>query len=548
MAETDPKWKDPGRTGSAGDVSSLVGWLARCSNATLVSLVALALFATAAWPLLLVDLPPFQDLPNHVASAHIAAHLDLYPQYVFNGFFKSNSLLTLWLYVAGEHGLFGAARAFATIALALNALGLPIFVLYFAGRRCMLVATLFVWPLVHGFFLSMGMLNFAVAFPLSLFLLTVLDRQRQEPRLGRALGIAVLSGVLWYAHPFPLVVVAGLVALDIVTRPTWRARITASFTLLSPLAPVGLLLFVTALRHMVKAEGSPTSASSKFEYLPPWELVAHAWLDASGALTRWGSMTVVPALLLPYFAWKQQQIVRPFFSNLPMAILIGAYLCLPIMLSNWWYLNCRLVPFLWAGAALRVPAVPPRWVAVALAVCALSFSAVMGFDYVRLDRDRAAFSAGLDAVPERATLLPLLFKHRKTSDFTASLTHAWAYYVVAKNTSAPLVFAVERSYPITYRSFPPALLIPPALDQFAEKRGTPAQVCKNYPGTNRDGDPDCTKVWRDQWSAFWREAEPRFSHLLTWAIPSEARPLIPKSYRRTFAADELEIYARQPAP
>jgi hypothetical protein len=366
--------------------------------------------------------------------------------------------------------------------------------------------------------------------------------------LGRALSIAVLSGVLWYAHPFPLVVVGGLVVLDAVTRSSWRERIRAGLTLLSPLAPVGLLIFATAFHHMVKAEGSPTSASSKFAYLPPWELIAHAWLDASGALTRWGSMTIVPALLLPYFAWKQRHIVRPFFSNLAMPILIGAYLCLPIMLSNWWYLNCRLVPFIWAGAALRVPATLPRWVAVALAACALSFSAVTGFDYVRLDRDRAAFTAGLDAVPERATLLPLLFKHRKTSDFTASLTHAWAYYVVAKNTSAPLVFAVERSYPITYRSFPSALLIPPALDQFAEKRGTPAQVCKNYPGTDRNGDPDCTRVWRDQWSDFWREAEPRFSHLLTWAIPPEARPLTPKSYRRAFAADELEIYARQPAP
>jgi hypothetical protein len=516
------------------------------SNVPLVLLVALALFAMAAWPLLLVGLPPLQDLPNHVASAHIAAHLDLYPQYVFNGLLKSNSLLTLWLYLAGDHGLFGAARAFTAIALALNAIALPLFVLHFAGRRRMLVATLFLWPLVHGFFLSKGMLNFSVAFPLSLLLLMIMDRQRQEPRFARGLGIAVLSGLLWYAHPFPLVVAVGLVGLEIMTRPTWRARIAASLTLLSPLVPVGVLLAVTALHHLVKAEGSTASAASDFVYLPPWELIAHTWLDASGALTRWGSMTIVPALLLPYFAWKHRQTAWPFFSNLAMAILAVAYLGLPFMLSNWWHLNCRLVPFLWAGAALRMPTALPKWVAVVLAASALSFSAVLGFDYIRLDRDRAAFTAGLDAVPERATLLPLLFKHGRTSDFTASLTHAWAYYVVAKNTSAPLVFAVERSYPITYRSFPPAALIPPALDRFAELRGTPAQVCKTV--SHRHGDEDCTRAWREQWSDFWREAEPRFSHLLTWAIPPEARAIIPQSYRRTFAADDLEIYARQPAP
>ena len=85
--------------------------------------------------------------------------------------------------------------------------------------------------------------------------------------------------------------------------------------------------------------------------------------------------------------------------------------------------------------------------AIGLAVCALSFSVATGVDYVRLDRARAEVTAGIDVVPEGATLLPLMFKRAKTSEFTASLTHAWGYYAIAKDTSAPLVFAVERSYP-----------------------------------------------------------------------------------------------------
>jgi hypothetical protein len=233
---------------------------------------------------------------------------------------------------------------------------------------------------------------------------------------------------------------------------------------------------------------------------------------------------------------------RPFLSRAAMAVLAVAYLGLPTMLSNWNYLNCRLVPFLWAGLVLRLPDRLPRPVAVVLAVCALSFSVVTGVDYLRLDRDRAEFTAGIDAVPARATLLPLLFQHARTSDFTASLTHAWGYYTVAKDTSAPLVFGVERSYPITYRDFPPRKLIPPALDEFAERFGTPAQVCKILRQDPVDG--ACTAAWRERWSAFWREAEPRFSALLTWAIPPEARPMIPARYRRVFAAGQLEIYLR----
>ena len=225
-----------------------------------------------------------------------------------------------------------------------------------------------------------------------------------------------------------------------------------------------------------------------------------------------------------------------------MAVLAAAYVGLPVMMSNWWYLNCRLVPFLWAGLLVRLPSALPRPVALVLAASALSFSAVTGIDYLRLDRDRAEFTAGIEAVPERATLLPLMFKRSKTGDFTASLTHAWGYYTVAKNAPAPLIFAVERSYPITYRDFPPRALIPPALDRFAEATSSPAKVCKllrQFPS-----DAECAEIWRDLWSGFWRQAEPRFSHVLTWAIPPDVRPLIPARYRRVFAAGDLEIYAR----
>jgi len=514
------------------------------SDARLTALVALVLFVLAAWPLLLVDLPPFQDLPNHVATAHIIAHPDLYPQYGFNGLFKANCLLTLWFHLVGSHGLFGAARAFAAITLAMNAIALPVFIVHFAGRRALPVAACFVWPLVHSFSYVMGFLNFSFAFGLSLILLTVIDRQRERPTLARGAAIAALAVGLWYAHPFPLAVVGGLAALHAATRASWRARIRTGVALLAPLAPAALLALVTAQHHLVKAANTTTHAAGMISFLNPWEIVEHLWTDVSGALTRWGSMTIVPVLLLPYFAWKQRHVVRPFFTVPAVVMLLVAHALLPEMLSNWYHLNCRFVPFIWAGMAVRLPTTVPRPVAILLAACALSFSAVTGVDYVRLDRDRAEFTAGIDAVPERATLLPLLFKKKKTGEFTASLTHAWAYYTVAKNTSAPLVFAIERSYPITYREFPPAALIPPFLDRAAEMSGTPARLCKKF--REIELDEACPIIWRDLWNAFWREAEPRFSHVLTWAMPPEARAMIPARYRRVFAAGDLEIYARGP--
>jgi hypothetical protein len=525
-------------------------WVADLSDARLVVLVAAPLFALAAWPLLLVDLPPLQDLPNHVATAHIIARPDLYPAYEFNGFFRSNSLLMTWLYLFGGHGLYGAARAFTAVVLATTAVAIPVFVLRFAGRRHLLPAACFAWPLVHSFSVSMGFLNFAFGFALSLILLVVLDRQREHPTLERGFAIAALGGLLWFAHPFPLAVVAALVALHVALRPTWRMRVAAGLSLLAPLGPAWLLAVISAEQHLVKAGGAATAAAATFVYLSPGKLALHCWRDVSGAFTRWGCVTLVPAVLLPVFAWRRRRDPLSFLSRPAMAALAVAYVGLPLMASNWWYLNCRLVPFLWAGLLLRVPSALPRRATSVLVTAALGFSVVTGIDYVRLDRDRAAFTAGMNAVPRGAALLPLLFKQRKTSELTSSLTHAWGYYTVERDASTPLVFAVERSYPITYREFPPRALIPPALDRFAELEGTPAEVCQIL--SPHAADPSCVATWSELWRSFWRLAEPRFDHLLTWAIPPEARPMIPATYHRVFAAGELEIYVREtpaaPAP
>ena len=527
---------------SASSEDRLARWLAGISHTWVMPIGVSLLFALSAWPTLLVALPPFQDLPNHLATAHIVAHPALYPEYAFNGLLKSNALLTLWFQLAGGHDLFAAARAFTVIVLGVTALALVLFVLHFRGPRHLPVALLFAWPLVHSFAVSMGFLNFAFAFALSLILLIVIDAQRTRPTFARGVAIAFVSGVVWYAHPFPFAIVAALVLLHVGTARTRQERLGAATALLLPLLPAIVVALASAGHHFIKPEHAGVSKTFTFSYLNPWELLVHLWTDVSGALTPWGSTTIVPALLLPWFAWKGRRAAPALFSTAALASLAAAYLALPVMLSNWWHFNCRLVPFLWAGVLLRLPSRLPRSCAIVLATSALAYSAATGIDYIRLDRDTAELTSGVDVVPEGATLLPLMFKRSRTSYFTASLAHAWGYYTVLKDTSAPLAFAVERSYPITYRAFPPPALRPPALDRFAELRGTPAQVCGVL--GRLPVDAACTAAWKELWSGFWRDAEPRFSHLLTWAIPPEARPMIPQRYRRIFANGDLEIYER----
>jgi hypothetical protein len=509
------------------------------SDRALIATAAALLFVLNAWPLLLVDVPPFQDLPNHMATAHVVRHLDLYPLYTFNGFFRSNSLLNTWLVLAGDDHLFGAARAFTALVIAANAIVLPWFVLRVAGRARVVPAMLLAWPLVHSFFVSMGFLNFAMAVPLSLVMIVWLGRQRDAPTWGQGVGISMLGLVTWYAHPFPLAIVGGLVGWYVVTRDTWSARRRAALALAAPLAPIILLVAITASYHLIKAAGAPTS-SAQFQFSMPWELPVRFWLDVSGAFTRWGVWTIVPAIALPVVAWRERRADRSLLSWQATRWLIVGYACTPIMWSDWWYLNSRIAPYVWIALVVRVPPALPRRLVAVLAASAVAFSIVLGVDYVRLDRDRQEFCAGISAVPAGVALLPLMFSHRRTSEQTASLTHAHAFYVIDKNVDSPMLFAGERSFVITYSSFPPKELILPAIHNFAVLNDTPEHDCELEVA-------ECEVRWRARWASFWRLAEPRFGYVLTWSMNPRVRQLMPTSYHVVFEQGDLAIFARSGA-
>src|SRR5262249_1043009 len=141
---------------------------------------------------------------------------------------------------------------FVALAIAASAFGLPWSALQIAGRRAMINASLLLWPLVHGFALAMGMLNFAIAVPAALVVLVVRDRQRAAPIVVRGLVIAALSFAVWFMHPFPLIVVGALAALEALAQRDWPGRLRMACALLIPLAPIGLLVVATALQHLVK--------------------------------------------------------------------------------------------------------------------------------------------------------------------------------------------------------------------------------------------------------------------------------------------------------
>ena len=528
-------------TVSGGFVRELSrGWTFTDSHLAL--LVSAALFVVGAWPLALTEVPPYQDLPNHLAAATVIDNPGRYPEFAFNGFFKTNAALFAWLYVVGKvTGIKLAARLFALLVLAANAIVLPRFVLTLTGsRKRMLIASMFVWPMVHNWFVSMGMLDFALAVPVSLGLLLALDRQRRSPSLSNALLVTGLGAVTWYAHVLPLLVVHMLVLIEVARRPSWKERLGALRSMALPLLPVVALVGMSIFEQLRDNVGSMSTVVQHGKMVPPWELAYNLWAEWFWGFTKLSITSIVPCLLLAYYGLGRRRESPMFFS--PIAVLaLGLLFCLaPYRITNWYHVNSRLIPFLWVALLLRVPERLPKRVMMLLGVSAVLYSAGMGADFIRLEKDRERFTAGIPSVPEGARLLPLVFRHKGASDNTRSLLHAWGFYVTDKHTSAPLLFAHSRSFPVMYSTPPPVRFNDLVLENFAATMITSANFCES----TRVITNDCRGEYRARWAEFWHDATPLYDHVLLWEPSEEALQLVPIDYGITFRQGGLVIMER----
>ncbi len=518
--------------------------VSRLSDMQLAWAISGVLFVLSAYPVLLVEVPPYQDLPNHLAAVTVITHPAQYPEFVANGFFKTNAALFSWLYFVGNVvGVKLAARLFALLVIGANALVFPQLVLRFGNRQKMLVASLFLGPMVHNWFVSMGMLDFALGIPLSLVVLMLLRERATKPTLTNAIAICVATLCTWYAHCFALLVVQLLVAIHVVTRATWADRIDQAKRLILPQIPAIALVMISVTKQLTEPVGEMTGYVRLGQLIPPWELLYNLWAEWFYGFTWLSVSSFFTALVLGIIAYRARRAPMVFFSPLGVIALAALFIFLPYIATNWFHFNSRFIPYLWLAALVRVPEKLDRRLAALLVLASALYFVSMGVDYVRLDRDRAKFTAGMAAVPEGARLLPLIFTRKLTSENTRSLLHAWGFYVMEKQTSAPLLFAHSQSFPVMYREPPPPRFNHLVLEGFAPSMRSKNWVC-DVLRSGGVAESDCQGAWENLWKEFWDDATPRFDHVLMWDPSDEARALIPSQYRETFHEDRLYIYER----
>lgn len=131
--------------------------------------------------------------------------------------------------------------------------------------------------------------------------------------------------------------------------------------------------------------------------------------------------------------------------------------------------------FLVFGGARTTAETVPRSLYRVMVAGSATYCASLAVDYVRINSEVSEVTAGIDVVPERARLLPLVFDRKGISENTRPLLHAWGYYVVEK-TTAPLL-AHSASFPLMYKEVPSPRFTGIHLGTFSRSLATSSGFC-----------------------------------------------------------------------
>ena len=124
------------------------------------------------------------------------------------------------------------------------------------------------------------------------------------------------------------------------------------------------------------------------------------------------------------------------------------------------------------------------------------------------------------------------------------LFRSWGYYVVEKHTTAPLLFAHSRSFPVIYSTPPSVRMNHLMLEGFSQSMGNPAWLCGELHNFGVVVN-DCAVEYRTRWQEFWAEVGPMHTHFLLWDASPAVLANVPAEYKLLMERGRLRIYARE---
>jgi hypothetical protein len=443
----------------------------RPQTAFRVALYALvALIATApAW---IVEHPPLQDLPFHVATLRLI-HDFHNPAFGFADVYQLNLLRTEYLlyYVVGD---------VLAYLMGVKAANVGMMCLYLGGMPVAMGALLralgkderlclFVVPLSVNVMFCFGLLPFVFGFPLMLASLAVAVRHFDKPTRKTGVALGVLTLLTFFAHvlPFALFGVACL-ALFPWTRP--RRWIPSA-------APLALGLALVAWWVLgSKAGGGALENLKNTHPFAPVDGALQQFLRWSVNVFRdpsdetWFVGLVVLALVALGLSAGDRDAAEPVARGwflVPVTCIVG-YLSLGDMLGDVWMFGQRFaVPALFTTVPLlRMPR-GARGLFVTAAALSVALGSTLNVctHFIKFEREEVGeLDDAIALMQPRKHVAGLIYDKGSgvMSDLYAPFLHFVSYYQVEKGGVVQFAYTGFPHWPVQYQDgkYPPPGTVP----------------------------------------------------------------------------------------
>lgn len=432
--------------------------MTRPSTAWELAFAALAL--AAAVPVWLVEQPPLQDLPQHLAAIRVL-HDYGNPAFGFEPYFELHLGRTQYLtYYLLTHllsypfGLVIANKLVLTAAI----VGLPYSLralLASLGRDWRLA--LLAGPLVWNAHLVLGFVNFAAATPLALFGLSLAVGLRLRWDSRRALLLSGVALSTFYTHVVPFgFLVAGVLA----TAPGAGRRST--LRLLSPLLPA---LAATLGWALTSPAARTLLAGAKPTFLPLARSSREVgqWLfdvlqsRADDRLMAVWVLLVVALVVLGTKASDEDPLRRSLAGRLALLgpVAFVAYFAAPASFDWIWPVSARFALLGALFSLLLLPAPRPRLalpVYLGAALISALFYREVAVAFRRCEREElAGVDAALDSIPMGKRVVGLVWEHESRFVKWSPYLHAAAMYQARRGGAVSFSFAEYPQSPFSFR-------------------------------------------------------------------------------------------------
>ena len=469
------------------------------------TLAALCLLLLA--PLLLADVPPILDYPNHLARLFILAHAGQDP--VLDGIWQPHwavipDLVIDLLAPPLMHIMtpFAAGRMMLALALLVPVAGAVAYSRAAFGERLY-------WPMLAGLMayniiFVLGFINYLISLGGALLAAAAWLSLRGKPMIVRGLVGAACASVLFFTHimgvAFFAVLVGAAEASELISRPGGLrigidAVRRASLLAVSLVGPLLLLSLVPP--H------TPTALA------PQWSFVSKLFYLASPfvAYQTLPGLLVAAAFFCTATIWMARGVGR-VGPGIPIAALalLATYVCLPFSAAGAAFIDSRvpLILTLALAAGIRPPLLPSwlrRGAAVSLGAALVVEVLLVGIVWRGHEAEVAELRASIAAVPPGSRVLSVSAPFDKGSPYWRAAPpgllalgrfrtdyHLPALLVIDRHAFWPLLFSDPSQHPIAVRPPYDALIwqgrSPEARSLIVERSldpTWPAPYLKNWP-------------------------------------------------------------------